>query len=427
MANPNFDNRTLFHGDNLDFLRGMDSETVHLIATDPPFNKNKDFHATPDSLAAGAKFEDRWSWDRDVHEEWVDAIEDDWEATSWVIEAAKIAAGDDMAAYLCWLGVRLIEMRRILRQDGSIYLHIDHTAQAWVKALMDSIFGRQNFRNEIAWCYTGPQRALKHFPRKHDTILFYSYADATFNRDAIRVPSKWNELGGFSAPDVARTNKGKVPEDWWHMTFGPNTKERTGYPTQKPLAVYERIIKVSSNPGDMVLDPFCGCATTPVAAERLGRQWVGIDIWDSAHQTVLDRLQKEGLAGPVGDTDRLLTFGQIIYSKEPPERTDGGQVAAPPLVLKVQIPEPADQKMSRAQMFEMLIRNGGTVCQGCDRVFDDQRYLELDHNTPRADGGINHISNRVLLCGPCNRLKSNIFTLSDLRRENQKRGFMATA
>ena len=155
MANPNFDNRTLFHGDNLDFLRGMDSETVHLIATDPPFNKGKDFHATPDSLAAGAKFEDRWSWDRDVHQDWVDAIEDDWEATSWVIEAAKIAAGDDMAAYLCWLGVRLIEMHRVLREDGSLYLHIDHTAHAWVKALLDSIFGRKNFRNEIVWCYSG--------------------------------------------------------------------------------------------------------------------------------------------------------------------------------------------------------------------------------------------------------------------------------
>ena len=253
MAEPalNIANRTLYHGDNLPFLRGINSGTIHLIATDPPFNKGRDFHATPDSLAAGARFEDRWSWDRDVHEDWVDAIQDDWPAVWQVIEAARAAAGDDMAAYLCWLGVRLLEMHRVLREDGSIYLHIDHTAQAWVKALMDAIFGRKNFRNEIAWCYTGPQQAKRHFPRKHDTILFYSYPDATFNRDAIRVPSKWNELGGFSAPEVERKNKGKVPEDWWHMTFGPNTPERVGYPTQKPLAVYERIIKASSNEGDM--------------------------------------------------------------------------------------------------------------------------------------------------------------------------------
>jgi len=331
-----------------------------------------------------------------------------------------------MAAYLCWLGVRLLEMYRVLRDDGSIYLHIDHTAQAWVKALMDAIFGRKHFRNEIAWCYTGPQRALRHFPRKHDTILFYSLPDATFNRDAVRVPSKWNELGGFSDPDVIRKNKGKVPEDWWHMTFGPNTRERVGYPTQKPLAVYERIIKASSNEGDFVLDPFCGCATTPIAAERLGRQWVGIDIWDKAHQTVIDRLQKEGLAGPEGASDRLMTFGQIGYSTVPPIRSDDGDTAAPILKTKQKrINEPPGPKMTRKQMVDILIEESGMHCAGCDRAFDDPLYLQLDHKTPRAEGGLNHISNRMLLCGPCNQIKSDKLTLNGLRAENQKRGRMA--
>ena len=151
----NFVNRTLYHGDNLDFLRGMNSGTVNLIATDPPFNKNKDFHATPDSLASGARFEDRWAWDRDVHPEWVDAIQDDWPAAWFAIDNARLIAGDDMGAYLCWLGVRLMEMRRVLAEDGSIYLHIDHTAHAYVKTLMDAIFGRENFQNEIVWYYGG--------------------------------------------------------------------------------------------------------------------------------------------------------------------------------------------------------------------------------------------------------------------------------
>ncbi len=427
MTTLNFTNRTLFHGDNLPFLKGLNSNTIHLIATDPPFNKGRDFHATPDSLAAGAKFEDRWSWDKDVHQDWVDAIQDDWPAVWQVIEAARAAAGEDMAAYLCWLGVRLLEMHRVLREDGSIYLHIDHTASAYVKALMDAIFERKNFRNEIAWCYTGPQRALRHFPRKHDTILFYSYPSATFNRDAVRVPSKWNELGGFSSPEVERKNRGKVPEDWWHMTFGPNTRERVGYPTQKPLALYERIIKASSNEGDMVLDPFCGCATTPVAAERLGRQWIGMDIWEQAHQTVIDRLQKENLAAPDGDSGgQLITFGQIGYSTVAPVRTDDKAVAAPPLKLKVQIAEPPGPKMTRAEMVDFLILQHGMICRGCDRQFDDPLYLELDHNTPRSDGGLNHISNRLLLCGPCNRIKSNRLTLSGLRVENKKRNRMAT-
>ncbi len=138
MADRNFENRTLYHGDNLPFLRGLNSETVNLIATDPPF-KNKDFHATPGSLASGAQFQDRWRWDEDIHDDWLIAIQRD-EPEVWsVITTAKQVWGDDMGAFLCWLGVRLLEMRRILADDGSLYLHIDHTAHAWVKTLMDAI------------------------------------------------------------------------------------------------------------------------------------------------------------------------------------------------------------------------------------------------------------------------------------------------
>ena len=153
MAAPNFANRTLYHGDNLAFLRGMNSESVHLIATDPPFNKGKDFHATPDSLAKGARFQDRWSWADDVEQVWVDQIEDDWPAVHAVIEATKTSYGQDMAAFLCFMGVRLLEMRRVLRKDGSIYLHCDPTASHYLKELMDAVFGRRNFRNEIVWSY----------------------------------------------------------------------------------------------------------------------------------------------------------------------------------------------------------------------------------------------------------------------------------
>jgi site-specific DNA-methyltransferase (adenine-specific) len=133
----------------------MNSGSVNLIATDPPFNKGRDFHATPDSLARGARFQDRWNWADDVEQEWVDRIADDWPAVHAVIEAAKITYGEDMAAFLCFLGVRLMEMHRVLADDGSIYLHIDHTAHAYVKTLMDAIFGKANFRNEIVWCYAG--------------------------------------------------------------------------------------------------------------------------------------------------------------------------------------------------------------------------------------------------------------------------------
>ena len=133
MAAPNWSNRTLFHADNLPVLRGMNSESVDLIATDPPFNKGRDFHATPDSLAAGAKFQDRWSWTDDVEGEWIDQIRDDWPAVWDVIRAARVSWGDDMGAFLCFMGVRLIAMQRVLRPTGSLYLHCDPTASHYLK------------------------------------------------------------------------------------------------------------------------------------------------------------------------------------------------------------------------------------------------------------------------------------------------------
>ena len=228
--------------------------------------------------------------------------------------------------------------------------------------------------------------------------------------------------------DKGLRSEGTPVNDWWPdvgKITSPTDPEKVGYPTQKPLALYERIISASSNQGDFVLDPFAGCATTPIAAERLGRQWVGMDIWDKAHETVVDRLEKEGLVAPDGSTDRLFTFGEIHYATTPPERTDDAEEAVPFLQVTERYKEPAGPKMSRQEMFEHLIAQNGQKCQGCDRAFDDPRYLQLDHNTPRADGGMNHITNRVLLCGPCNMLKSNIYTLSGLRRENGKRGYMA--
>lgn len=419
----NWTNRTLFHGDNLDFMRAMNSESVDLIATDPPFNKSRDFHATPDSLAAGASFQDRWSWEKDVHQDWVDQLTDDHPALMEAIESAIHAHSEGMGAYMCFMAVRLLAMRRLLKPTGSIYLHCDPTASHYLKAVMDAIFGQKNFRNEIVWCYTSGGVSKRYFGKKHDLILFYSksqksymfntqyrpYSEGTMQRGLTQYKKNLNE-------NYSLDKKGAVQNDWWadiQPILSPTAKEQTGYPTQKPLALYERIIKASSNEGDIVLDPFAGCATTCIAAERLNRQWLGIDIWDKAHEVVIKRLH-----------DEVGLFGDVHYTRELPVRTDEGDTAAPYLKVKKSIPEPPGRKMSRAEMYEILLSQQGMKCQGCDRKFDDSRYLELDHNTPRKDGGINHISNRILLCGPCNRLKSHTLTLSGLRRENKKRGFM---
>ena len=428
MPAPNFRNRTLYHADNLPVLRGMNSETIDLIATDPPFNKGRDFHATPDSLAAGAKFQDRWRWADDVEGEWVDKIIDDWPKVHAVIESSKTAYGEDMAAFLCFMAVRLMEMHRILRDDGSLYLHCDPTASHYLKALLDAIFGKRNFRNEIIWCYAGGGIPKRDFPRKHDCILRYSksanyvynpvyrpYSEGTRQRGRTKVKGKYFVAG--------LNPKGTPVNDWWadiKKITSPTDPEKTGWPTQKSLELYERIINASSNEGDIVLDPFCGCATTPVAAERLDRQWVGIDIWDGAYQQVVERMEKEA--------NKSLRWREHVegvhYETTPPIRTDSGTEAVPFIQVTEKYAEPG-RRMSRAEMYEYLLAQYGQKCQGCDRTFDDARYLELDHNTPRSDGGLNHITNRVLLCSPCNRAKSNTLTLSGLRLLNRKNGWMA--
>lgn len=203
-----------------------------------------------------------------------------------------------------------------------------------------------------------------------------------------------------------------VMRDVWDISYiNSQAKERTGYPTQKPLALYERIIKASSNEGDMVLDPFCGCATTPVAAERLGRQWIGMDTWDKTHQVVLDRLNAEKR---IFGEDAI----QLVNDPNALERTDDDEVAAdylPPIYRRSR-----QSRISRADMMDILVAEWGLVCWGCGFVPPHIDFLELDHNEPASDGGSNELPNRAPLCSPCNRLKSNIYTLAGLRRENKK-------
>ena len=185
--------------------------------------------------------------------------------------------------------------------------------------------------------------------------------------------------------------------------------ERTGYPTQKPLALYERIIKASSKEGDIVLDPFAGCATTCIAAERLGRDWIAVDINEEAKDVVLGRLRKEAQL-PQGKQ----SWNRAISVKtRPPKRTDDGQEAAPELTLVS--PKPKAPKLTAQQLRERLIISDGMKCQGCGWVPHHAEYLEVDHRIPKSKEGRDHIRNRVLLCSPCNGAKGNKLTLAELR------------
>ena len=421
MAERNFENRTLFLGDNIDFMRAMNSETVDLIATDPPFNKGRDFHATPDSLAAGASFQDRWKWDEESHPRRTDAIKNDWREVWTVIKSTRANLGDDMGAFLCFIGVRLIEMHRLLKPTGSIYLHCDPTASHYLKALMDAVFGRENFRNEIVWYYKNASRGKKQHAKAHDIVLLYvKDGGEIFNREDVLMPyesgmTAWRHKKAGKAPP-----KGKTPDDVIVMpNLNSMDSERTGYPTQKPLALYEHLIKASSNEGDLVLDPFAGCGTTCVAAERLNRQWAAIDKWEQTKDLIVQRLEAE---------KRMVAVEQLTVTETPPERTDGGEAASLDLRLWMwQHPEKW-QRLFRHEMSDYLAEAQGTAtglvtCAGCGRSLE-REFMDIDHILPRDEGGENHITNRILVCGPCGEKKFNKFTLAGLCRQNKKDGWM---
>ena len=509
----NFSNRTLYHGDNLEFLRGLNSGSVDLIATDPPFNKGRDFHATPDSLADGGRFQDRWSWLDDVQPEWIAAIERDWPGVSWTIEAARQTSGEDMAAFLCFLGVRLIEMHRVLAAHGSIYLHCDDTADYYIRALMDAIFGRDNFRNAITWKRTSGRSDAQRFGRVSDRILYFVKGDAAVWNGAFeplsteyadRKYTNADERGrymtgdltgaGVTAGESGKPWRGTDPSDtgrhwalpktgayadWierevipgyrniesvigrldaldaaglihWQRTGSPRIKryleasrgvaasdivtdigalnsqaeERTGYPTQKPIDLYERIIAASSNPGDVVLDPFAGCATTPIAAEKLGRQWLAMDLWDGAHEVIEDRMRREVRL----DLDGTGGGYEVRRVTAPPVRTDDGEPAAPPLWTPSKRQPEAWERLTARQIKDYLLEAQAdpadatrAICAGCGES-QRARNLEVDHRQPRKGRGQDAITNRVLLCGGCNRMKAHRLTVPGLRGELRKAG-----
>ena len=281
--------------DNLTLMRRMPDRCIHLIATDPPFNTGKRL-----SGAAG-EFDDRWRL-RDIPTEDRDAFGRGIpNASDHLVQLAR-SHSEGMAAFLVFLGVRLLEMQRILKDDGSIYLHCDPTASHYLKMLMDCIFGAQRFRNEIVWCYTGPSAVAKDFPRKHDIILRYvKGSDWTFNDMDVRLPytmryAKVRGVHGAYRGFGSRTRhaQGKIPTSWWADNSLSNVsawkREITGYPTQKPTALYRRIVLASSNPGDLVFDPFMGSGTVLVAADSERRRWIGCDVNEKACKIAAQRL-----------------------------------------------------------------------------------------------------------------------------------------
>ena len=300
----------LVHGDNLEVMRGMESESIDLIYADPPFCTGRDF----------VEFNDKWNH----------APKDESKAFRYFFAAVKEMHGAEMHNYLQFMLPRLVEIHRVLKSTGSFYLHVDPTASHYLKVLLDGIFGAGNFRNEIVWHYGKMSNTSDNFPRNHDIILRYSKSsNATFfpikggdseYRNRFKrfltgnkvlygsVKHKTDKLITGRARKVSKElgrslNDSDILYDFdvefkkqSDVMYVPiikgNANESTGYPTQKPLALLERIIKASTNEGDIVLDPFCGCATACVAAANLQRKWIGIDINKKAIEIGNKRLQE---------------------------------------------------------------------------------------------------------------------------------------
>ena len=312
-------------------LQGINDECIDLIYLDPPFNKNKKFTAPIGSSAEGAEFSDIFR-EEDVKEEWLLTIREDQPELFTFLNGVKGVGNSYNFAYLAYMAIRLIECRRILKPTGSIFLHCDPTMSHYLKLTLDSIFGEDAFRNEIVWCYKRmAAKGQQHFSKCHDIIFWYGEG-VKFNVDSVRLPYSESSKAragyvktslGAGSPEsgVCELNEGgRFPEDWWEMPFiRPNAKERTGYPTQKPRALLERILKASTDHGDLILDPFCGCATTCIAAENLDRKWIGIDISVKAYELVKLRLEKE-VDKPQSDLIKGDT--SVTMLTDPPKRTD---------------------------------------------------------------------------------------------------------
>ncbi|MDX2073327.1 MAG: DNA methyltransferase [Alphaproteobacteria bacterium] len=353
----------LYYGDNLHVLRNREafpSESVDLVYLDPPFNSNADYNMlfkSPDGKQSHAQsdaFEDTWHWTQEAEDAFDEVLKcDNSDVSEMLVAMRSFLRENDMMAYLTMMTIRLIELKRILKETGSIYLHCDPTASHYLKIIMDAIFGKENFRNEITWKRTSAHSDGKRWGRNTDTILFYTkgkkwtwnqvyeeYSDEWIARFSYKDEDgrRWRDAdlsakgltgGGYEyeykgAKSLWRlplesmkkldeegrlhfTNKGGIRlkryldeakgysvQALWEDISPINSQsiERMGYPTQKPVALLERIIQASSNEGDVVLDPFCGCGTTIHAAEKLRRKWIGIDITSLAIARIEDRIAR---------------------------------------------------------------------------------------------------------------------------------------
>ena len=463
MANTDDLNRTIFISDNLPFLKSLDTESVDLVIIDPPFGKKRTFEGEikppltaqekererermdewgvydaasayelgveyPDQSGDTALFKDIWRFERVMSQDWWGEIRDT--PLGGLIESTRRTHGDDISAYIAFMGERMIEIRRVLKPRGSVYLHCDHTANAYLRQMMDAVFGAMNFRNEIIWSYRTGGVSKRYFPRKHDTILFYaksgSYAHNPIQERIYYDKPFFNE----QVDEEGRYYADVYLRDVWDdiKPLINVSGERAGYPTQKPQALARRMILASSDPGDIVLDCFAGCAYVPVAAEETGRRWIACDMSPRALTIVLRQFAKkpdlgmtaEGEEGDYTAANPRFEGKGVLRVRGPnrlPQRSAGDADAESPR-MRVGLPEIKFRQKpleSGAEIWQAFVEEWGTDCWYCGlQQPEDRRYLQLDHVEPnKGDGTNDDCWNRALACIACNSDKSDRLTPSD--------------
>ena len=301
----------LYYGDNLEVLRRyIKDESVDLCYIDPPFNSKRNYNQIYNNIGAEDKaqaqaFIDTWEWDdHAIHG--INEILINYhglftqQCIALITGLSNVLGKGSLLAYLVSMTLRITEIHRVLKPTGSFYLHCDPTASHYLKIILDAIFCSQggDYVNEITWCYGSGGASKSHFSKKHDIIFLYrkSQNNFIFNVDLVREeyssPEKVEHKIINGKAYKRKHELGRIPFDWWQMPILTNTaKERLGYPTQKPEALLERIIKASSKENDIVLDAYCGCGTTVAVCQKLDRQWIGIDITYQSISLILKRLE----------------------------------------------------------------------------------------------------------------------------------------
>ena len=543
---------TIFISDNLPFLKALDTESVDLICIDPPFGKKQTFVGNlnpplspeemlierelmdswgaydpqsayevgieyPDQSGMTANFEDIWDFRVRVYKDWFDSLQDICPSAYWLIQATRYTHSEGIAAYIAFMVERVLEMRRILKPTGSIYLHCDHTANAYLRQMMDAVFGPDNFLNEITWQRVATKKGnlTRGLANDTDTILRYgkNASKVVWNADAVTTPYDPDNLPEtiakkytHSDPDgrlwsltsitslsqnsdpsktfevmgVTRTwrwkrerieqeiangriiqmRPGAVPRykryldeqrgltinNLWTDINNLNSmaRERTGYPTQKPQALARRIIEMSTNPGDIVLDCFAGCAYVPVAAQITGRRWIACDMSPRAWTIVRRQFHKHQDLGIVTEGEiaadgngvkvnpKLETANRVIKVRGPhqlPVRTTPDEQDAVPVRMLSRPRYKVRPHESDQQIWDAFVEHWGSACWYCGaETRRDHRELQLDHvEANKRDGTNDDCWNRALACIACNSDKSNKLTPAETVAVALKQGRISTA